>query len=94
MFQAAIEASKKQKIFIQPVTLNYTNTSNLYKEGELLFPWVGNDPLLPHLWNVLKNKNGNVDVVYHKPLRVADFENRKSLTAANEEAVYSGIKSK
>ncbi len=94
LFQAAIEASKKQKIFIQPVTLNYMNTSNLYKEGEQLFPWVGNDPLLPHLWKVLKNKGGNVDVIYHKPLRVADFENRKSLIVANEEAVSSGIKRK
>ena len=94
LFQAAINAAKNQNIFIQPVTLNYMNTSNLYGEREEVFSWVGNDPLLPHLWRVLKNKSGNVDVIYHKPLRVADFENRKSLIAANEEAVSSGIKRK
>ena len=68
------------------------NTSNLYGEREEVFSWVGNDPLLPHLWRVLKNKSGNVDVIYHQPLRVADFENRKSLIIANEDAVASGIK--
>ena len=94
LFQAAVNAAKNQNIFIQPVTLNYMNTSNLYGEREEVFSWVGNDPLLPHLWRVLKNKSGNVDVIYHKPLRVADFENRKSLITANEEAVSSGIKRK
>ena len=94
LFQAAVDASKKQKIFIQPITLVYKNTSNFYGEQQDLFPWIGDDPLLPHLWKVLKNKSGNVDVIYHKSLRVPDFEDRKSLIAANEEAVSSGIKRK
>ena len=88
----SINASKNQEILIQPVTLIYKNTSNLYRQAEEIFSWIGDDPLLPHLWRVLKNKSGSVDVIYHKPLRVANFENRKSLIVANQDAVASGIK--
>ena len=46
----------------------------------------------PHMLKVLAAaRQGTVTVVYHPPLKVADFDNRKELAKACERAVWSGM---
>jgi len=45
-----------------------------------------------HLVRLLaESKHGRVDVYWHAPLAVADFENRKVLAKAAEESVRSAV---
>jgi len=46
----------------------------------------------PHLLQALAaRRQGSVTVVYHPPLKVDDFSDRKALAAAAEAAVRSGL---
>ena len=63
-------------------------------EGEeaRFYGWWGDMGFGPHLAKVLAApRNGSVEVVYHAPVRVDAFPNRKSLAAHVEDVVRAGL---
>ena len=77
------ETAKKEGLFmlVQPVSivLKSINGKPITKENRAVYAWFGDMTLVPHLLNVMKQKSIALDVIFHAPLDVNDFENRKDL---------------
>ncbi len=74
---------------IQPVTLRYSAPIGA---DARFYGWWGDMEFGAHLLKVLAaRKQGTVEVVYHAPLKVRDFEGRKALAAHCEAVVRSAL---
>ena len=72
---------------IQPVTVVYHAPDG---EEARFYGWWGDMEFGTHLLKTLAApRQGSVEVIYHPPVRVADFPDRKSLARALEDAVRS-----
>jgi 1-acyl-sn-glycerol-3-phosphate acyltransferase len=86
---AAFFAPELADIAVQPVTLAYRGPP----DAPLLHGWWGKRGFAEHLLQVLAARDpGGVEVIYHDPLRVAEFADRKALARAAEAAVRSGLR--
>ncbi len=89
LFAAFFDPALRDTLQIQPVTLNYAAPDGA---DPRFYGWWGDMDFGPHLLATLATrKQGSVTVVYHPPVRVADFANRKVLAKATEEAVRSSL---
>lgn len=89
LFAAFFNADLRDMLFIQPVTVIYR-----VPEGAdpRFYGWWGGMEFGPHFLKVLAaRRQGSVEVVYHPPLKVSDFANRKALAAACEDVVRAGM---
>ncbi len=74
---------------VQPVTLAYHAPPGA---SEAFYGWWGGDDFGAHLLAMLAApRHGRVEVIYHPPLDVAEFSDRKALARAAEQAVRSGL---
>jgi 1-acyl-sn-glycerol-3-phosphate acyltransferase len=80
-------------VTVQPVSVTCTEIDGLPMTRALrpYYAWFGDMTLVGHLWNVFKMGGFTVDVVFHPPLRPADFANRKALAAYCQQEVARGI---
>lgn len=89
LFQAFFTDHLRHEMHIQPATVIYEPPAGA--DGRF-YGWWGDMEFGPHLLKVLAApKQGRVTVVYHSPVRVDDFPNRKTLAAHAEAAVRSGL---
>jgi len=73
---------------VQPVSLRYSAPPGVEPR---FYGWWGDMALGPHLVQVLAQRpQGRVSLVFHTPLRVAEYADRKALAAAAEAAVRAG----
>lgn len=89
LFQAFFAPHLVHELCIQPVTLVYR-----VPEGAdaRLYGWWGDMEFGPHLVQTLAAaRQGSVTVVYHTPLKVDEFDDRKALARACETAVRRGL---
>ena len=85
LFQAFFAAELKDAIKVQPVSLTYTAPVGY---DARFYGWWGSMTFGAHLLSILAPaRQGHVRVIYHKPLQVSDFEDRKALALAAEQAV-------
>lgn len=76
-------------LWVQPVTLIYTAPPG---QDARFFGWWGDMDFGSHLVKTLASgRRGGVEVVFHAPVRVADFPDRKALAACCEAAVRSAF---
>lgn len=88
LFAAFFAPELKDILWVQPVTVNYIAPDG---EEERFYGWWGAMDFFPHLIKTLAvRKAGQVEVIYHPPLRVAEADSRKSMALACENAVRSG----
>lgn len=72
-------------LHVQPVTVIYAAPAGA---DPRFYSWYAGMNFAPHLAQVLAaRRQGGVEVIYHTPLRVADYPNRKALAAAAEATV-------
>ncbi len=91
LFSGLMDEDLRDEIWVQPVTLDYRPAAGL---PDAFYGWWGDMGLGPHLKAVFALSSGGVvRVVHHPPLRVADFQDRKALARACEQAVRSGLDS-
>lgn len=88
LFAAFLSEALRKTLWVQPVSLRY-------EPGEGSLPrhygWWGDMDFAGHLMKILSTKRqGRVHVIWHAPLHVADFEDRKQLARACETAVREG----
>lgn len=84
LFQAFLSDQLRDQMFIQPVTVLYHPPKG---EPTRFYGWWGDMDFASHLIKTLAaRKQGDVEVLYHTPVKVSDFANRKQL-AAHVEAV-------
>lgn len=89
LFEAFFTQDLRADCFIQPVSLVYHPPAG---EAPDFYGWWGDMDFGPHLLKTLAApRQGRVELIYHAPLRVADFEDRKTLAAAAETAVRAGL---
>ncbi|MGB3245421.1 MAG: lysophospholipid acyltransferase family protein [Sulfitobacter sp.] len=89
LFQAFFADNLKQKIAVQPVSVIYTAPPGA---DVRFYGWWGDMSFGAHLLTTLAPvRQGRVTVIYHAPLQVADFADRKALAFACERAVRLGF---
>ncbi|WP_083096541.1 lysophospholipid acyltransferase family protein [Pseudophaeobacter leonis] len=88
LFAAFFSDHLRDISYIQPVSVVFH--APLGRE-ERFYGWWGDMDFAPHLLKTLASgRQGRVELIYHAPLRVADFANRKALAAACEARVRQG----
>ncbi|MFO7757447.1 MAG: lysophospholipid acyltransferase family protein [Roseovarius sp.] len=86
LFQAFFGLSGTQ---VQPVTVVYHAPRG---QDPRFYGWWGDMSFGAHLWQVLAApSHGEVRIVYHAPLDVADFSDRKTLAMTAQRLVLSGM---
>lgn len=89
LFAAFTSDALRGFLTIQPITLRYHAPEG---EDPRFYGWWGDMDFAYGLIKVLAaRRQGSVDVIYHPPLRVADYPDRKALAAACEAAVREGF---
>lgn len=89
LFAAFFSASLKNRMHIQPVTVVYRPPPD---EDPRFYGWWGSMAFGAHFLKTLAAaKQGSVEVIYHPPVRVSDFDNRKSLARHCETIVRNGL---
>ncbi|NNE52496.1 MAG: 1-acyl-sn-glycerol-3-phosphate acyltransferase [Sulfitobacter sp.] len=88
LFQSFFAQELRDAIWVQPVSVLYSAPAG---EEERFYGWWGDMSFGGHLIATLAPaRQGRVEVIYHPPLRVADFADRKALAAACEARVREG----
>jgi 1-acyl-sn-glycerol-3-phosphate acyltransferase len=88
LFAAFFADGLREVLRLQPVTVVYTAPPDQPPE---FYGWWAAMGFGPSLLKILAApRQGQVEVVYHPPLAVADFADRKALAAACEASVRSG----
>lgn len=89
LFAAFFDERLRDQMRIQPVSVVYHAPKG---EDDRFYGWWGEMDLGPHLLAVLAaGPQGRVELVYHDPVRVADFADRKALAAHLEAAVRGPV---
>ncbi len=92
LFAAFFDPSLRENLRVQPVSVVYEAPEGA---DPRLYGWWGDMAFGPHLLTTLAaRRQGRVTVIYHIPVRVADFADRKALARAMEEAVRAGLTAK
>ena len=85
LFAAFFSKEPHDFMYVQPVTVVFHAPKG---QPERFYGWWGDMDFGPHLLKTLSaRRQGTVELIYHVPARVSDFENRKALAAHCEEAV-------
>ena len=91
LFAVFMDGDLRDRIAVQPVTLRYRPREGL---PATLYAWWGEMEFGAHLGLVLAvSTGGAVDVMFHEPLRPADFADRKALAARARCVVAEGFQS-
>jgi 1-acyl-sn-glycerol-3-phosphate acyltransferase len=89
LFQAFFTPELRHEMHIQPVTVVYTAPKG---EDTRFYGWWGDMDFGAHLVKLLAAaQHGAVKIVYHQPVKVDDFTNRKDLAAHLEQVVRGGM---
>ncbi|MEP5730902.1 MAG: lysophospholipid acyltransferase family protein [Sulfitobacter sp.] len=88
LFQPFLSDELRDMLVLQPVSVVYHAPKGADRRH---YCWWGDTAFAPHLLVTLASwRQGRVDVIYHPPLAVADYQDRKALARACEGAVRSG----
>lgn len=89
LFSAFFSKRLGREMRVQPVSLIYRAPVG---EDPRFYGWWGDMDLAPHLMAVLARRHqGEVEVVFHEPVRVSDFDSRKALAAHCESVVRRAL---
>ncbi len=85
LFAAFFTDELREFMYVQPVSVVFHAPKG---QPDRFYGWWGDMDFGPHLLKTLSaRKQGWVELIYHSPAKVSDFENRKALAAHCEQAV-------
>ncbi|MCE8536032.1 1-acyl-sn-glycerol-3-phosphate acyltransferase [Ruegeria pomeroyi] len=85
LFAAFFAPELRPIMYVQPVSVVFHAPKG---QPDRFYGWWGDMEFGPHLLKTLAaRRQGRVELIYHAPARVSDFDNRKALAAHCEEAV-------
>ncbi len=85
LFAAFFADELRDFMYVQPVSVVFHAPK---EQPDRFYGWWGDMEFGPHLLKTLGAlRQGSVELIYHAPAKVSDFENRKALAAHCEEAV-------
>lgn len=89
LFQAFFTLAERRDLQVQPVTILYSAPLG---QDPRFYGWWGDMGFSAHLVQVLgAPRQGEVRLVYHAPLAVSEFGDRKALASAARDSVLSGM---
>ena len=87
LFQAFFDLDLNSECFIQPVTVTYFAPVN---EDPRFYGWWGDMSFTVHLVKTIASRRqGSIEIRYHDPLLVSNFDSRKELAVAAEKIIRS-----
>ena len=89
LFEAFFGNGLRQLMRVQPVTVVYHAPGG---RDARFYGWWGDMDFAPHLLVVLAHPGGSVEVVFHDPVPVADFPDRKALSVYCHEVIAVGFR--
>jgi 1-acyl-sn-glycerol-3-phosphate acyltransferase len=95
LFSAAEYNAGEKPLAIQPVSIAYTQLDGIVLGRRLrpIFAWYGDMDMISHFWKLLGAGKLGVELVFHEPVTLADFESRKALSDYCERQVRHGLSS-
>ncbi|OBY27243.1 lysophospholipid acyltransferase family protein [Leisingera sp. JC1] len=88
LFAAFFTDELREHLHVQPVSVRFLSPRG---QPDRYYAWWGDMDFGPHLLKTLAApRQGTVELIYHPPLKVSDFADRKSLAAMAEELVRYG----
>ncbi len=85
LFAAFFAEELRDFMYVQPVSVIFHAPEG---QPDRFYGWWGDMEFGPHLLKTLgARRQGFVELIYHAPAKVSDFENRKALAAHCEDAV-------
>ncbi len=93
LFNVAEHASSENPLYIQPFAIAYTRAGGLPMglAQRPFYAWVGDEELLPHLWELLCRGSFTVEVGFLPAVSHEDFLSRKALASFCESEVRRGL---
>lgn len=81
----------RERLMVQPVTLNYIPNPD-HELPSNFYGWWGTMGFGSHIWTLAtRSSGGRVEVTFHEPIKVSEYEDRKRLTLDCETAVRSAL---
>lgn len=82
-------------VIIQPVSIAYTDYKGEAMSREIRdhYAWYGTMPFAPHFFSALGMERASVELVFHPPVSIKEFDTRKECTMHCYEQVSAGLKS-
>ena len=93
LFSVAQVEPNGEPLLVQPVSIAYTRLDGM-PVGRALrpyFAWYGDMTLAPHFWEVAGLGHATVDVVFHPPVTIRNYETRKDLAEHCFNVVADGV---
>jgi lyso-ornithine lipid O-acyltransferase len=93
LFSVAQVEPNGQPLMVQPVSIAYTRLDGM-PVGRALrpyFAWYGDMTLAPHFWETAGLGHATVDVVFHDPVTINEYESRKGLAEHCFKVVAKGV---
>jgi 1-acyl-sn-glycerol-3-phosphate acyltransferase len=85
LFEAFFSEALRDQSFVQAITVNYHAPEG---EDPRYYGWWGDMDLVPNVLHILSTpKQGKIELVFHAPHPVNDYENRKQLALDLEQTV-------
>lgn len=89
LFAAFVDPALRASTCIQPVSVLYRAPEG---RDVRFYGWWGREPMGPNLLRVLaQRRQGRVTLIYHAPVAVADYPDRKALAAVCERLVRAPL---
>jgi len=88
----SVELSEKE-VMIQPITLAYTKYNNqpMCRQRRDQYAWYATMPFASHFFNALGLAKSDVEIIFHEPVTLSEFENRKACAADCQQRVATGL---
>lgn len=93
LFSVAQVEPNGKPLVVQPVSIAYTRLDGM-PVGRALrpyFAWYGDMTLAPHFWEIAGLGHATVDVVFHEPVTIEQYETRKGLAEHCFAVVARGV---
>lgn len=100
LFALPLASQDKENLLIQPITIRIeavngkSLTSHANAENQALrdcYTWYGDMELIPHLPNFFKLSGAEVTLVFHDPIAVSAYHDRKALAKECHNIVENGL---
>jgi 1-acyl-sn-glycerol-3-phosphate acyltransferase len=81
-------------LVVQPVTIAYTRVNGIPVTRANLpdLAWVGDTELMPHAMTFMALGRVRAEILFHPPVRAADFDGRKALARHCEQVIADGYR--
>ncbi len=75
----ATHLSDESHALIQPITISYTRYQGepMDQATREYYAWYGTTPFNPHFFNLLGMHSADVELIFHPPVKLVEFESRK-----------------